>query len=654
MASTYTVEDARDALAALDPGIDRTTWVRIGMAAHAAGLSVDDFIAWSSRADNYDGERDCRSVWRSFHAGQVSAGTLFYLARDVGWEARPQPPVSVGPMRAAGGGAHAVARPALAAAPARPSREPVAMLTAEGERKIKAILAAGTRARPEHPYLRRKGISGVGLLELPYGELARLLGYRPKQDEIELDATHPILIVPLSNGRGEVRSLEFIDHTGRKVGMARVPRAGLMFAWMPIEANAMFLGVAEGLATSRTVEDAVGYPVVAACSSTNLRNVALALRELAPGAQITVFGDAGNGAKDAIEAAEAVAGVCVIPEPAELGEDGSDFNDAVSVVGSERLADTLAARAVPPRRITFAQAQERAHIDFVLPGLPAGHVGLLVGQGSVGKSFLSLEIAISLALGRCVAEIAPDVFPMGPAGRTGILFGEDDRAIIQNRMHSIIRRCSLSDVEQRRLDHEMLVMSLMADDLRVVKTEGRAVSEGDFTAHLRHYCHGRRLMFVDPLIRLHDADENDNTAASRLMLTVSRIARDTGCAIILLHHVGKGDRDGWQAARGASAIVTSARWQLNLAPPSPEERERFGLDEEAAHQFVKVAGAKMNYAERRVASFWLRRGDGGVLKYWPGDPEPSHGGFSAFDDSSRLPARAAPGGPAMPGHFRRG
>ncbi len=77
---------ARAALLSLDPGMPRSDWVRAAMAAKSAGLDVVDFIAWSRPASNFKGEGDCRSVWRSLTAnGGVGPGTLFAMARSVGW-----------------------------------------------------------------------------------------------------------------------------------------------------------------------------------------------------------------------------------------------------------------------------------------------------------------------------------------------------------------------------------------------------------------------------------------------------------------------------------------------------------------------------------------------------------------------------------------
>ncbi|WP_321899147.1 PriCT-2 domain-containing protein [Paraburkholderia heleia] len=80
------LDRARSALFSLDAGGTRADWIRIGMAAKAAGMAEDDFIDWSAQASNFGGERETRTVWRSFRAGGgITAGTLFHAALDAGW-----------------------------------------------------------------------------------------------------------------------------------------------------------------------------------------------------------------------------------------------------------------------------------------------------------------------------------------------------------------------------------------------------------------------------------------------------------------------------------------------------------------------------------------------------------------------------------------
>jgi len=57
------------ALYACNPGCGNDRWVKIGMAAKEAGLSVEDYDDWSKQAPNYGGEADVRARWRSFTPG---------------------------------------------------------------------------------------------------------------------------------------------------------------------------------------------------------------------------------------------------------------------------------------------------------------------------------------------------------------------------------------------------------------------------------------------------------------------------------------------------------------------------------------------------------------------------------------------------------
>src|SRR5207245_2911928 len=60
-------------------------WVKVGMAAQAAGLDFDDFREWSAQAPSFN-ERDARDTWRSFKAGKgIGAGSLFKTAAQNGW-----------------------------------------------------------------------------------------------------------------------------------------------------------------------------------------------------------------------------------------------------------------------------------------------------------------------------------------------------------------------------------------------------------------------------------------------------------------------------------------------------------------------------------------------------------------------------------------
>ena len=95
---------AIDALHAIPPDLPRDEWVRVGMAAHAAGLDFDTFDAWSAGAGNYDAAAS-RDTWRSFKPGKgIGPGTLYRVGAEHGWrmgEGKPQQRAAQAPKKAA-------------------------------------------------------------------------------------------------------------------------------------------------------------------------------------------------------------------------------------------------------------------------------------------------------------------------------------------------------------------------------------------------------------------------------------------------------------------------------------------------------------------------------------------------------------------------
>ncbi len=96
---------ARGALFAIDPGCPREAWHRIGRAAIAAGLTVEDLDAWSAAAPNYKGMRDVQAAFRGITpGGGTGPGTLWSEAMKAGWrpprdEGKGLPPITARELR---------------------------------------------------------------------------------------------------------------------------------------------------------------------------------------------------------------------------------------------------------------------------------------------------------------------------------------------------------------------------------------------------------------------------------------------------------------------------------------------------------------------------------------------------------------------------
>lgn len=261
-------------------------------------------------------------------------------------------------------------------------------------------------------------------------------------------------------------------------------------------------------------------------------------------------------------------------------------------------------------RVTLAQAAQRPNLDFVLPGLLSGSVGMIAGNGAVGKSILALHIAQAIATGKAAAG---GLWPAPAQGRVLVIAGEDGPAILQERLHWL--RQSMTEREIELFDEFSDIRSGVGEDMRILTKAG---GEGPFLPLLEEAAAGQRLVILDPLTFLHDADEQDNGAMTRLMRLCQGVCKRTGTTIILLHHFSKAGHqaggEDWSAARGASSLTTAVRWQVNLSSPTEQDRKDYGIDDEMAQFWVRVATVKVNYGARGGGG-WLRRGKGGVLEH---------------------------------------
>lgn len=139
--------DAADALWTLDPNCSRGEWVKIAHAAQDAGLDLRDFDAWSQGAGKYR-KGDTQAMWRSLKPGSgerdVTAETLFWLARQAGWTPGKAPQVPARPKQKV---------PAT-------TGETRSYLTSE---QVRGYWNLCREATCEHPYIQRKGGRPDGL-----------------------------------------------------------------------------------------------------------------------------------------------------------------------------------------------------------------------------------------------------------------------------------------------------------------------------------------------------------------------------------------------------------------------------------------------------------------------------------------------------------
>ena len=282
---------------------------------------------------------------------------------------------------------------------------------------------------------------------------------------------------------------------------------------------------------------------------------------------------------------------------------------------AERKAAEFA--AMEPQRLRKAAAFDLdevfssapTELDFVLPGLLKGTPALLIAPGATGKSFWSLQAAISIASGTKVFGIN--------AERTGdvvYLSAEDPADIVKNRLRDMA--AFLSPDERQKTTENCYII-----DIRGKRTD---IMNEKIREDIVAMCKGARLIIVDTLNRVHGLNENDNGDMARFISQVESVAVDTGAAVLMCHHTSKGAfTDGraseQQAARGASALVDNTRFTGFVAKMTEKQSDELSIYENGRAigddnraRYVQFGVAKQNYGAP-VSNCWYQRKEGGVL-----------------------------------------
>jgi hypothetical protein len=272
-----------------------------------------------------------------------------------------------------------------------------------------------------------------------------------------------------------------------------------------------------------------------------------------------------------------------------------------------------------------ALSVELAKVDYVLPSLPRGKVGLLSAAGGVGKSFWMLQASLQVAAcGFCDFDLAGIEFERGDHRIGSVLIVSlEDEAEDLARRYQTIKRFWRDDSDRAAwiddiAENEFVEMlPLAGKGITLVDNYGLSSPYMNSIAAKAQSMHHCRLIVVDTLRRAHDCDENDNGVMSKVLRQFEILAKSTNCSVLLLHHESKGaiqnSEAGAGAMRGASAIVDNARWVMRMQRMTTFHASQRGItDDDIRKRWIRVTNEKANYG-REQDEKWLYRSDYGVL-----------------------------------------
>ena len=273
--------------------------------------------------------------------------------------------------------------------------------------------------------------------------------------------------------------------------------------------------------------------------------------------------------------------------------------------------DILAAATTPP-----------PELDFVLPGLAAGTVGLLIAPGGAGKSYFGLEIASTIATGQdmCGVWSSAEADTI-TRGQVLVVVLEDPSSVINHRVHHIAGHCDAKSVVA--LVTNLILLSYAGKNFTFLKRTGNKWCESSALASLRRkiIASGQRprLVIFDTLNRcLGSASENSSRDIALVLTVLEKFCKSMGCAVLLVHHSNRAavrSESGLEtsASRGSSVLTDNCRFVLNMQVMTSTEAAASGIPERERRNWVAVAGSKCNYGPC-LPKFWLKRGKGGLLE----------------------------------------
>jgi hypothetical protein len=189
--------------------------------------------------------------------------------------------------------------------------------------------------------------------------------------------------------------------------------------------------------------------------------------------------------------------------------------------------------ALPVVRVDQIPREETAQRWLVEPLWGESSVGVIGGAPKCAKTWLGLDLALSVATGTaCLGRYA-----VPRPGPVLIYLAEDALAVLRERVEGMARHrgLELAGIEIHVITAPSLRLDRDPHRQRLLETARR----------LRP-----RLLLLDPLVRLHGVDENNAGEVAQLLAYFRLLQRQLDLSVILVHHTRKNAAGGVAAGQG--------------------------------------------------------------------------------------------------------
>lgn len=115
------------------------------------------------------------------------------------------------------------------------------------------------------------------------------------------------------------------------------------------------------------------------------------------------------------------------------------------------------------------------------------------------------------------------------------------------------------------------------------------------------------VLIIDPLIKVHHVNENDNAEMDIVAKAFSRIAEEGDCSVMLVHHSRKGSGEAsTDDLRGASAVRDAAREVRTLNTMTADEAKGGNIPVEERRSYIRIDRGKYNLTPPPDVASWIK------------------------------------------------
>ncbi len=220
---------------------------------------------------------------------------------------------------------------------------------------------------------------------------------------------------------------------------------------------------------------------------------------------------------------------------------------------------------------------------------PLGEVTLFTGPGGAGKSLLAQQFATCAAAGLTCLGLA---VALGPAL---YLTCEDGPDQLHFRQYHICRSLNIRMADLAGKLHIVSLRGALDNELAIFSADGKLNVTATYERLALTVAQtGAKLVFLDNVAHLFTGNENDRGDVTRFANLLSRLAGETGAAIILVGHPNKAGA----SYSGSTAWLNAVRSHAEINRPDDS-------DSDPDARVLRIG--KANYAQsgNEIAFRWL-------------------------------------------------